>query len=241
MRSNAALCEPLHGAASGAMTALAALAVRAAPWLLAALHAAAWAQAPAPMSAAERLVFVDPQLRNIEPPATLRYSFTRSGSLEPTFADDVSIELRPRAGGGCCAADGHFLSGQRELALPTIDDAQANPVILFFLEHDVRDMQRRTGGQQAHFRRRIRLALAEAAKLDDTTVRYGGRDVPAKEVRISPYLDDPNRARFSRYAGKEYVFVLAAGVPGGVAQLRTRVPGDGAAPLIEETLTLAER
>lgn len=224
------------------MTRLAALVSRVAPLLLlAAFGAAACAQGPAPASAAERLIFVDPQLRNVKLPATLHYAFKRTGSLEPVFDDDVSIELRTRGGGGCCAADGRFLSGERELALPPIDDAQANPVTLFFLEHDVRDMQRRTGGQQAHFRRRIRLALAEAAKVSDTTVRYRGRDWPAKEVRISPYLDDPNRARFPRYADKEYVFVLAADVPGGVAQLRTRVPGDGAAPLIEETLTLAER
>ena len=190
------------------------------------------------------MVFVDPQLRNVKPPTTLRYNFARSGSLEPALNDDVRIELRARPDGGCCAAEGRFLSGQHAVALPPIDDAQSNPVILFFLEHDVRDMQRRTRGQTAHFRRRIRLALADNARVSDVTVRHAGRDWPAKEVRITPYLDDPARARFERYAGKEYVFVLAPGVPGGVAQLRTRVSGEGPAanaPLIEETITLAEQ
>ena len=211
------------------MNRLASLALRIAPSLLAATFTpATLAQGTAPMSAAEQMIFVDSQLGNVTLPATLRYTFKRTGSLEPALDDDVSIALRARGTGGCCAADGRFLSGERALALPSIDDAQANPVILFFLEHDVRDMQRRTGGQQAHFRRRIRLALAEAAKVSDTTVRHADRDWPAKEIRISPYLDDPARARFPRYAAKEYVFVLASGVPGGVAQLRTRVPSDSA-------------
>lgn len=224
------------------MSVLAAFAFRATPLaLLAICGAAAAAPADAPMSAAERLIFVDPQLQNVEPPATLRYTFKRTGALEPALDDRVSIELTPKAGGGCCSAAGSFLSGERALPLPAIDDARSNPVILFFLEHDVRGMQRRTGGQQAHFRRRIRLALATGAKVSDTTVRHAGRDWPAKEVRISPYLDDPSRARFERYVAKEYVFLLAEGLPGGVAQLRTRVPGSAAEPLIEETVTLVER
>lgn len=227
------------------MIRIACLARMLAPLVLSVLAGVAAAQAQSPMSAAERMVFVDPQLRNLQPPTTLHYRFARSGSMAPALTDDVRIELRPKAGGGCCAAEGSFLSGERALALPPITDADANPVILFFLEYDVREMQRLTRGQQAHFRRRIRLALADDAKVRDTSVRYGGRDWPAKEVRISPYLDDPNRDRFERYAGKEYVFVLAPDLPGGVAELRTRVPAGGtdrnAAPLIEETVTLAEK
>lgn len=198
----------------------------------------------APMSQAETLLFVEPHLRNIKPPQTLRYRYERSGTLDAALQDDVQVELRKRAGGGCCSAQGRFLSGERALALPEIDDAQSNPVILYFLEHDVREMQRRTGGQQAHFRRRIRLALADSARVSDTSFTHGGRSWPAKEVRVTPYAADPSRNRFERFAMKEYVFVLAPGVPGSVAQIRTRVPGQGAAdaaPLLEETVTLAEK
>ncbi len=199
---------------------------------------------PAAVSPAETLLFVGPHVGNLAPPASLRYRFVRSGSLEPALEDEVQIDFRDRAAGGCCSAQGRFLSGPRALSLPEIDDAQANPVILYFLENDVRDMQRRTGGQQAHFRRRIRLALAESASVRDTTFQHGGRAWPAKEVRVTPYVADPSRNRFERYASKEYVFVLAPGLPGTVAQMRTRIPGPGAAdapPLLEETVTLAEK
>lgn len=207
--------------------------------LLLCLAGTAAAQSAAPPSAAERLVFDERQLRDVKPPQVLRYRYARTG--EAPAQDEARIDLRARPGGGCCIAEGAFLSGARALALPVIEEASANPVILYFLEHDVREMQRLTKGQQAHFRRRIRQALADAAQVKDVTVQHGGRALPAREVRIEPYLTDPNRNRFERYAGKEYVFVLADGVPGGVYQLRTRVPAaaEGAPALVEETLTLA--
>lgn len=195
-------------------------------------------------SPAEKLIFDDSQLQAVKPPTALRYAFARRGSLDEAVSDDVRIDLRPADGGSCCVADGDFLSGNRKLTLPPIEDAHANPVILYFLEYDVREMQRRTGGQQAHFRRRIRMALAESAKVNDVVVKHAGRDWPAKEVRITPYLDDPNRNRFEQLATKEYVFVLVPGVPGGVYQIRTLVAdaktGDKL-PLIEESVTLADR
>lgn len=209
-------------------------------WLLLCLTGTVGAQNSPPPSAAERLVFDERQLRNVKPPLTLRYRYVRSG--DAPAEDDARIELRAKHGGGCCIAEGHFLSGERALALPTLEEASANPVILYFLEYDVREMQRLTRGQHAHFRRRIRLALADEAEVKDVSVQHAGRALPAREVRVRPYLADPSRNRFERYAGKEYVFVLADGVPGGVYQMRTRVPGaaEGAAPLVEESLTLVE-
>lgn len=196
----------------------------------------------APVTPAERLLFFEPHLKGIEPPFTLRYRYLRTGAKQSPLEDEVRIELSARPGGGCCQASGQFLSGANTLALPTVGDARSNPVILYFLEHDVREMQRLTQGQEAHFRRRIRLALAgTGATLRDTTVRHAGRDWPAQEIGVKPYLDDPHRARFERYAGKAYRFVLAAGLPGGVYQLQTSVPGNGDSPLLEETVTLAER
>lgn len=202
------------------------------------------AEPSAPISEAEKAVFTDSHLSGIEPPTTLHYRWVRSGTAEPPINDTVAITLKPKAGGGCCNVEGSFGTGPRALTLPAIDEAQSNPVILYFLEHDVREMQRLTRGQQAHFRRRIRLALAESASVKDTTFKHAGRALPAKEVRITPYVTDPSRNRFERYALKEYAFVLAPGVPGTVAQMRTRVPGVGAVdapPLIEETVTLAEK
>ncbi len=194
---------------------------------------------PSQFSRAENLVFADKHLVNLKPPSSLRYSFVRSGSLEAAFEDEVRIDVR-RNGKVCCTVDGDFLSGERRLTLPEIPDAEANPVILYFLERDIREMQRLTKGRPNYFQKRIRMTMVDEAQVRDTTIRFQGREMPAQEVTLSPYAKDPARSRYERFADKRYTFVLAKNVPGGVYQLRTALPGalPSDPPALEEVMTL---
>lgn len=189
-------------------------------------------------SAAEKLLFMTPQLGRLKPPQTLNYSFRKAGSFEPGFDDKVAVQFTPQAGGGCCAAHGEFLSEGRRLVMPDIPEADANPVILYFLEHDVREMNRLTKGAQNHFRKMIRMAVYKSATVRDISVRWRGQQIKATEIGFSPFLDDPNRPKYEKFVGKEYRFVLSDAVPGGVFSIRTRVAGadDKAAPLLLEEL-----
>ena len=191
-------------------------------------------------SQAERLIFSSDQLHNVKPPATLGYSFKKSGALEAGYADRVSIAVAPQADGSCCIGRGEFLSGARRLTLPEVENARGNPVIVYFLEHDVRDMQRLTKGQQAHFRRMIRMAIYKGAQVSETTLRYRGREVHGQEVAITPYLDDPSRPRYEKFARKRYVFQLSDEVPGGVYGIRSSIGAENvdAPPLIVEELLI---
>lgn len=111
---------------------------------------------------------------------------------------------------------------------------------LYFLEHDIRDMKARTKGSITYFRKRIRMALYQSASVREVSVTYRGQVVAAREIRIEPYLDDPNRAKFERFVRKQYSFVLSDAVPGAVVSIRSLVPGEAghAAPLVEEALWL---
>jgi hypothetical protein len=64
--------------------------------------------------------------------------------------------------------------------------------------------------------------------------------VGGKEVSFTPYVADPNRQRFEKYAGKEYSFMLSDAVPGGVFGIRTHIAGGApsAGPLIAEEIYL---
>jgi hypothetical protein len=191
------------------------------------------------ISVAERALFMDNQLAGLKPPLTLHYSFRKSGNLEEGFEDEVWLALTRQPDGGCCAASARFLSGTRQLALPDIESAQGNPVILYFLERDVREMHRLTKGQQNYFRKRIRMAAYQGAEVRPVALQFRGRSVEGREIEIAPYLDDPLRARFEALAGKRYVFTLSAAVPGGVYAIRSRVAGasaDAPALLVEELL-----
>lgn len=189
-------------------------------------------------SAAERLLFMSPQLGRVKPPQTLRYSFRKTGSLEPGFDDKVAVEFSASAEGGCCAARSEFLSGERRLNLPEVPSAEGNPVILYFLERDVREMNRLTKGSQSHFRKRIRMAVYQGAALRELSVRWRGQAVKATEISFSPFLDDPNRPRYEKFVRKQYRFVLSDSVPGGVYAIRTEIASGEAkaAPLIVEEL-----
>jgi hypothetical protein len=208
----------------------------------AAVIALAWLAGPATAaedySPAERALFMTNHLAGTQPPATLRYSFSKSGSMEDGFEDKVVVKLKAAKGGACCLAEAEFLSGPRRLSLPDIDQAQGNPAVLYFLERDIREMNRLTKGQQNYFRKRIRMAVYQGAQVEDVTVSYRGKTVPAREIRIAPYVDDPLRVRFEKLANKTYVFTLSDAVPGGLYAIRTRIAGENAdaAPLIVEEM-----
>jgi hypothetical protein len=208
---------------------------------LASLTAAAQDSKPGDLSEAERALFTTNHLAGVRPPSTLRYTFRKSGSLEPGFDDKVTLELTRQPDGGCCAANAEFLSGQRKLTLPEVQGAQGNPVILYFLERDVREMNRQTKGQAAYFRKRIRMAVFQSATVRPMQVTYAGKPIGAREISVSPYLDDPLRPRFELLATKQYLFTLSDAVPGGVVSIRTRVAagsvGDST-PLVQEELLL---
>ena len=114
-------------------------------------------------SVAERAIFMSNHLANVRPPATLHYRYVKSGSMEAGFEDRVTLRLSARADRSCCTASADFLSGERRLALPEVEAAAGNPVLLYFLERDIREMSRLTKGQSNYFRKRIRMAVYQAA------------------------------------------------------------------------------
>ncbi|MEJ8838874.1 hypothetical protein [Ramlibacter sp. AN1133] len=206
-----------------------------------ALPAFAQPQAPSPPpSEAERLVFQQDHLANTRQPRTLRYAYVEEAEGKPRVTDRALITLSNGAAGRCCDVHGDYLSGAQAVNLPDIPEARGNPVVLYFLEGEVRRLQRTTTGQAAHFRRRIRQSFADAATVSETTITWAGKTAPARLVRIAPFLDDPFRARFQDQAATEYAIVLSDAVPGGVYQLRAMLPGDaaGAAPRASRTLTI---
>jgi hypothetical protein len=215
-----------------------------APALAAWLAVAVWggpALAANDFSPAERALFMTNQLASLKPPITLRYSYRRSGSLEPAFDDAVAVKLRAQPGGGCCIASAEFLSGPRRLSLPEVEGgAEGNPAILYFLERDIREMNRLTKGQANYFRKRIRMAVYRGAAIEELNVSYQGKPVAARRIVITPYADDPLRVRFEKLANKTYTFTLSEAVPGGVYSMHSRIDTGtaGAAPLIAEEMLI---
>lgn len=191
-------------------------------------------------SVAERALFMKNHLADLKPPQTLRYHYRKSGSLEESVDDEVAVMLKAQADGKCCAASVDFFTGPRQRRQPEVDTVEGNPVILYFLEHDIREMERLTKGKANYFRKRIRMSVYQGATVTDAERSYRGRPVRVQEIVISPYTDDPNRARFEKLASKQYRFLLSDAVPGGIYAIRTHIGAEapGAPALIDEELLL---
>jgi hypothetical protein len=197
-------------------------------------------EAPKDFSPAERLLFMSEQLARIKPPTTLRYTFTRSGSAEPPLDGKLQLLLTKAAGGRCCAAEVKVMDPALGPSLPAVEKAEGNPVLLFFLDRDVREMRRLTRGAESYYRKRIRMAIYQGARISDVTLGYQGKSVRGKRVEISPYDDDPARERFTKHARKSYRFDLSDELPGGIHSVRTVMldADNGKPPMIVEELRL---
>jgi hypothetical protein len=201
---------------------------------------AGFAGAAEEFSPAERALFMTDHLGTLTTPATLRYTFRKSGSLEESFEDKVSVSVNAQPKAQCCIATTEFLGGARRIKLPEVEVARGNPVILHFLERDIHEMQRLTKGQPNYFRKRIRMAVFNGAEISDVEVPYRGRAIAARQIMIAPYSDDPLRTRYEKLADKRYIFTLSKDVPGGVYAIRASVNGaaPGGPPLLAEEMVL---
>ena len=216
---------------------------RRAAWIAAAalLGALGTARAdPTDISRAETLLFMTPHLKDLQPPSRLHYAFRKGGTLEAGFSDTVDLDITGQADGSK-KGTARFFSGQHQINYPEIEHVEGNPVLMFYLERDIREMSRLTGGHPDHFRQMIRLALAESAQIKDIQIKVGGQTRLAQQITISPYASDPNRAQFERLAAKQYKFTICDTIPGAVYELRGVVAAASGSPkdeaVIDETLT----
>jgi hypothetical protein len=193
------------------------------------------------ISPGEKLLFQTNHMEGIREPVALTYSFRKEGTAEPGFDDEVHVDVTKINPDGSVGVSMNFLSGDRKLNLPQTGDANGNPALLGFLERDITEMKRLTGGSSYYFRKQIRMALADAKELRPVRFTYAGKQRAGQQVRVQPYLDDPLRNRFPKYVNKSYVFVISSEVPGGLYQIRTSSEDVAEArgkPAMMETLTL---
>lgn len=193
-----------------------------------------------PITEAENTLFLTDHFGTASGAQKLRYTFNRSGTLDPAFEDTIEVVVSGSAGQR--TFETRCMTGSKNLELPAVEGATGNPALLCFLERDIREMERITGGKKWFFQKRIRVALAEGPEVKPIKVQFAGREIPAKEIRITPYANDSLRHKFDKYADKFYVFRLSDQVPGGILEVDAVIP-DSAKPdgpkLVRETMALS--
>jgi len=172
-----------------------------------------------PLSPAQVALFESDHLRSIGTAERLEYSFRReTPDTDGSYRDHVDIDVRPRADGGKDVWT-EFLSGEHRMPAPPLMGFHGNPVIMFFLEHDVVEMNKLTGGTATYFRNRIRQAFVDKAEQRQVTLERDGKPINATEITLVPFKGDERIAVFPGLTEKRYRFVLSDAVPGAVFEI----------------------
>ncbi len=203
------------------------------------------AQAGEELSEANRLLFDNEHLDNLEGSPTLVYELEREGSRGEPFTDRIKIHLSRNADGETFKAEVDYLTGKRQRHFPGVAEAEGNPVLKAFLQREVVTMEDETGGNWRYFQKAIKRALANDAQVEDMTFRYDGQSVTGKRIHIVPYREGEKSDRMGEFAAAEYDLVLSEAVPGELYRMQARVPaapgaGEDTEPLMSETVTLKE-
>ena len=195
---------------------------------LACLCTVARAQAPAddlrPLSPAQVALFETPHLRNVDRAETLDYGFTREGP--GGFTDTVALHVRRVNPDGTKTLAFDYLTGERRVRFPELDNFRGNPLLMLTLERDVNEMKEAVGLSTSYFRNKIREAFVTGATVADGTFDLDGAAVPARVISVQPFSGEARLERIPSLQAKRYTFVLADAVPGTLAEIRIDTPAD---------------
>lgn len=201
--------------------------------------AAGLGPAPAAAESVASAVFEPGRFAGITSPVVLRYRFEMRGQgIETPPPSPVRVEVRSVAPDGGKEVWLDLFDGPQQRHFGPVAAREQNPLVITFLQMDVNEMGRLTGGASGYFQQQIRRAFNEPAETEAVTIELDGRSLPATRVTLRPFRDDPAIGRFPAFRDKAYLFTVADGVPGGVWQLVSRVPDPANGALIlEKSLT----
>jgi hypothetical protein len=210
-------------------------------------------------SDAETALWLTDQLNTVHEPMVFTYKFERNGSYDADFQDTVRFIVTKVKEDGMKSASVEFFTGVRRVDVPPVESTNVNPILKIYLQGDVYEMNRLTDAdgnsreRWRYFQRKIKLAMAESASVEKTSIRYEGSDYRAQIISFVPFVGDKKlndsaqrpaemRALYQGLANKSYRVVVSEELPGFLFRIETIVPGydQGDPPLIHETLQLIE-
>lgn len=190
-----------------------------------------------PLSPAQIALFESNHLQDIAKPVVLEYAFRHLGGIAGDFDDKVTADIRSVHPDGKKDVWIDFLTGPHHVNFPPALGFNGNPLLMFFLEHDVTEMREATGGAAQYFRNRIREAFVDRAEMHDVDIKLDGKTEKATEIALAPFRDDPHLAQFPAFREKTYHFILADAVPGRIYEISTTLPAHDSKALFEDAMT----
>jgi hypothetical protein len=200
------------------------------------LHGALAAEAPG----AADLLFEAPAWRVAPAGTALSYRYERRTGNEAVFgppaSDRIRLDLDPGDAAETRTARVAMFTDERRVPAGPFENVGYNPALVLFLEHHVGRLAKLVQANPRYLKNAIRAALRDRAVVTPTTFELQGRAVPGWRVAVTPFADDPNRARMRGLDTLDYTFVAAESVPGLIARIEATAKAEDGL-LLQETLT----
>ena len=196
------------------------------------------------MSEINNELFDKAHLKNIDQPGVLKYKFSKTSFIDGDRQDTIDVMVKNIRNTGRADTYFEFFTGENKRPYQERLDQRGNSVFVLFLEYDVHEMKRLTGGEWRYFQRYLRWSFAEGADKKQVEVDYNGEKVKAWQYTVQPYVNDPKNDRYKLYSSKYYIFTMSEEIPGEIYQVKTVVPDgknwkEGDPVLVEEKVTFS--
>lgn len=194
------------------------------------------------MSEINNELFDKAHLKNIDQPGVLKYKFSKTSFVDGDRTDTIEMMVNNIRNTGRADTYFEFFTGENKRPYEPRLDQRGNGVFVLFLEYDIHEMNRLTGGEWRYFQRLLRWSFAEGADKKQIEVDYNGKKVKAWQYIVQPYIKDPKNDRYKLYSSKYYIFTMSEEIPGEIYQVKTIVPDgknwqEGDPVLVEEKVT----
>ncbi len=196
---------------------------------------------PPELNPAQKLVFYKDHMQGVSAGSRLDYGFKSTTLDADSFSDKVEVKVTKVVAEHKRDLEFNFLNGENHIDFSPAMAYKGNPVLIHFLERDIQQMARNTGGFNGFYRNRIRDSFKQPVEVREVKIPYHDKQVDGTEIVITPFVADPYVDNFKLYENKRYEFVFSDQVPGGIYRIRTQVPGDdGKQVLIDEEMTFLD-
>lgn len=193
-------------------------------------------------SEVNNVLFDKSHMKNIEQPGTITYNYKKESFVEDSRNDQVQVMVSNIRNTGRRDIAFEFFTGEYKRPYEPMENQRGNGVFALYLEYDIHEMQRLTGGEWRYFQRKLRWSFAEGGDKKEVDIDYNGKTVKGVQYTVQPYVNDPKNARYKLYANKYYIFTMSEAIPGEIYQVRTVVPdgktwSEGEPALVDESIT----
>lgn len=138
-------------------------------------------------------LFDKAHLKNVNQPGVLHYKYKKQSFIDGEREDTIDMTVTNIRNTGRRDTHFEFFTGAHNRPYLDRNNQQGNGVFVLYLEFDIHELDRLTGGEWAYFQRKIRWALAKGAVKKDVEFAYQGEQIKGIQYIIQPFANDPKK------------------------------------------------